>query len=74
MVELIPSASAALFWDEKTSPVSRHRTTQEGGEVFSSQNKAADALGIGSKDISCQLNGIKPDINGLHFERICIAA
>ena len=46
----------------------------ETGEVFSSQNKAADSLGIGSKDISCQLNGIKPDVNGLHFERVCIAA
>ena len=46
----------------------------ETGDVFSSQNKAAEALGISSRDISCQLNGIKPDIKGLHFERICIAA
>lgn len=46
----------------------------ETGDVFSSQNKAAKALGISTTDISCQLNGIKPDINGLHFERICIAA
>ena len=46
----------------------------ETGDVFSSQNKAAEALGISSRDVSCQLNGIKQDINGLHFERICMAA
>ena len=46
----------------------------ETGDVFSSQNKAAEELGISSTNISYQLNGIKPDINGLHFERICMAA
>lgn len=46
----------------------------ETGDIFSLQNKAAEALGVSSTNISYQLNGIKPDINGLHFERICMAA
>ncbi len=46
----------------------------ETGEVFSSQNKAAEALKVSPHDISLSLNGLKDNAGGLHFERICIAA
>lgn len=46
----------------------------ETGEVFSSQNKAAEALGVSKQDISLSLNGIKDNAGGLHFERICMSA
>jgi hypothetical protein len=42
----------------------------ETGDVYSSQNKAAEALDLSSSTISQQINGIKPDAGGLHFKRI----
>ena len=46
----------------------------ETGEVFSSQNKAAEVLNVSPHDISLYLNGLKDNAGGLHFERICMAA
>lgn len=46
----------------------------ETGEVFSSQSKAAEALGVSKQDISKTINGRKDNSGGLHFERICMAA
>ena len=46
----------------------------ETGDVFSSQNEAAKTLGINTSILSKQLNGLTESINGLHFERICMAA
>ena len=46
----------------------------ETGEVFSSQRKAAEELGVSDRDISTHLNGMKDNVGGLHFERICMSA
>ena len=46
----------------------------ETGEVFSSQNKAAEVLGISKQDLSKHLNKTMDTADGLHFERICMAA
>ena len=46
----------------------------ETGDVYSSQNKAAEALKISSTNISKQLNNIKSDAEGYHFRRICLSA
>lgn len=46
----------------------------ETGEVYSSQRSAAIANGIAESDLSRHLNGIRDLSEGLHFERICLAA
>ena len=46
----------------------------ETGQLYTSQNSAAEALGLNSPDISRHLNGLKEHVNNLHFERICMAA
>jgi hypothetical protein len=48
----------------------------ETGEIYSSQNAAAEAVGISATKLSKHLNG-HPDVehvNGNHFERIAMAA
>ena len=42
----------------------------ETGEVFASQNRACDLLGLNRADLSNHLNGIKDEVKGLHFEKI----
>lgn len=44
------------------------------GEWFSSQRAAALANGIYESHLSQHLNGLQDHVNGLHFERVCIAA
>lgn len=46
----------------------------ETGEVFTSQKKAAKALGIPASRISEHLSGTRDEASGYHFERICMAA
>lgn len=41
----------------------------ETGEVFASQNRACDLLGINRAELSNHLNGLKDDVKGLHFEK-----
>jgi hypothetical protein len=43
---------------------------KETGELFASQNRAAEACGITAPAISQHLNGLKDQAGGLHFERI----
>ena len=40
------------------------------GEVFSSQRRAAELLGINRYELWEHLNGLKPDVSGLKFEKI----
>ena len=42
----------------------------ETGEVFASQNRACDLLGLNRADLSNHLNGLKDEVKGLHFEKI----
>ena len=42
----------------------------ETGEVFASQNRACDLLGLNRSDLSNHLNGLKDEVKGLHFEKI----
>ena len=42
----------------------------ETGEVFASQNRACDLLGLNRSDLSNHLNGVKDEVKGLHFEKI----
>lgn len=42
--------------------------------VFLSQHEAARAFGVSESLISGHLNGKFPDVDGLHFERVNIAA
>lgn len=46
----------------------------ETDQVFTSQNSAAKALNISASNLSQHLNGILEHADGLHFERICMAA
>ena len=46
----------------------------ETGEVFSSQRAAAIANDLAESDLSRHLNGLRELREGLHFERICMAA
>ena len=46
----------------------------ETGEVFASQNRAADLLGISKSALSKHLNGLRPHASGLHFQRLTDAA
>lgn len=45
----------------------------ETNEVFTSQRKAALAMGIPQSELSQHLNGIRDTADGRHFERICLA-
>jgi len=42
----------------------------ETNEIFTSQGKAAECLGLRETMLSGHLNGKFPDVDGLHFERI----
>ena len=42
----------------------------ETGEIFASQNRACDLLGLNRSDLSNHLNGAKDEVKGLHFEKI----
>ena len=42
----------------------------ETGEVFASQNRAADVFGLSASRISDHLNGRTSDLGGLHFQRL----
>jgi hypothetical protein len=43
-------------------------------ETFPSQKDAAMAMGISPSVLSSHLNGFRDHVDGLHFERICMAA
>ena len=45
----------------------------ETGELFASQNRAADLLGLDRTALSKHLNGKTEHLNGLHFERVGLA-
>jgi hypothetical protein len=45
----------------------------ETDEVFTSQRKAAQALGVSQSAVSQQLNGIRDTVAGKTFERLCMA-
>lgn len=46
----------------------------ETGKIFSSQNSCANEMELTSSELSKHLNGIMENVNGYHFERICMAA
>jgi hypothetical protein len=46
----------------------------ETGDIFSSQNAAANTMGLSPAEISQHLNGMRDHVLGHHFERICLAA
>lgn len=46
----------------------------ETGEIKESQRAMALLMDLFESDLSQHLNGRKPDVNGYHFERICLAA
>lgn len=46
----------------------------ENGLIYSSQRKAALAMGLSESEISKQLNGLTENVRGYRFERICMAA
>ena len=43
-------------------------------DVYTSQNKAAEALEITASNVSRQLNGLQENAQGYHFKRLCMAA
>jgi hypothetical protein len=47
---------------------------KETGDIFTSQNSAAVKMNIPANNLSQHLNGVRDHVNGLHFERICLAA
>ena len=46
----------------------------ETGDVFTSQRAAALAMNLAQDHLSNHLNGTRDNVNGYHFERICMAA
>jgi hypothetical protein len=46
----------------------------ETNKIFTSQRKAAIEMGLSQSRLSSHLNGVRDNVNGLHFERICLAA
>jgi hypothetical protein len=42
----------------------------ETGELFTSQKRAALAQGVSDSTFSQHLNGLRPHVGGLHFERV----
>ena len=42
----------------------------ETGEIFASQNRACDLLGLNRYDLSSHLNGVKDEVKGLTFEKV----
>jgi len=47
---------------------------KETGDIFTSQNSAAGAMGLSSSNLSQHLNGVQDSVSGFTFERICMAA
>lgn len=47
---------------------------KETGEVFTSQRNAATEMGLPYNELSRHLNGLRDNVRGNHFERICLAA
>jgi len=46
----------------------------ETGLVFTSQKKAAIGMNLSQAHLSNHLNGVRDNVSGYHFERICMAA
>lgn len=47
---------------------------KETGNIFMSQVKAATEMGLSKEHLSTHLNGMRDNVNGYTFERICLAA
>jgi hypothetical protein len=47
---------------------------KETGDIFTSQAAAAREMNLSPVDLSRHLNGLRPDVLGNHFDRICMAA
>lgn len=45
----------------------------ETGEVFASQNRCAEMMGVSANSLSKHLNGQAEHVNNLHFERLGLA-
>lgn len=46
----------------------------ETGAIFASQNLCANEMGVAKSEVSKHLNGFLDNVQGYHFERICLAA
>lgn len=46
----------------------------ETGQLYTSQNSAAETMGLSKSNVSRHLNGLLETAEGYHFERICMAA
>jgi hypothetical protein len=64
----------SYFASERQGPPSWVVRCIETGNVFTSQRSAAFAMEISESNISRQLNGLKDQADGYHFERLCMAA
>ncbi len=64
----------SYFDSERKGPPSWVVRCIETGAVFTSQAKAAAELELDASNLSKHLNGVMDNVNGLHFERICMAA
>jgi hypothetical protein len=64
----------SYFDSNRQGPASWVVRCVETGLVFTSQRAAALAMDISESNISRQLNGLKNQADGYHFERICMAA
>lgn len=47
---------------------------KETNDVFTSQRSAAQTLGLSESRLSSHLNGMRDHVDGLHFERLAMAA
>jgi len=59
---------------DRTGPPSWVVRCLETGDVFTSQKAAATAMGLAADHLSNHLNGLRENVGGYHFERICMAA
>ena len=83
-IQIVDSCKVTLFkWKSPTvnnvQLVSRTNPAKavqclETGEVFASQTRAAELLGISKSALSKHLNGRSTHVGGLHFQRLTDAA
>lgn len=66
--------NVSYFSADRQGPPSWVVRCIETGEIWASQAKAATDLDIHPANLSKHLRGSQPDVNGLTFERICMAA
>ncbi len=66
--------SVSFILSNRQGPPSWVVRCKETGDIFASQNSAANGMNLPANEISKHLNGVMDTVRGFTFERICMAA